>query len=428
MPISWRNPDTMKSTENLVVATIDASPSGVSGDKFLGSLLDLGGPIERLRKVARIVAKTLPGTKSVDVKVQKVERGEISGQLVTIESDEKVQQRKGTEVLHAAQKCSEQLGMSDWASRLSTSVVQTLLDAESKVHGHSRKSVEIHELGSADTLVDILGVAYLSESLGLENATWWTSPIAVGGGTTTFSDRTYPNPPPAVAEILRERHFPMTRGPAETELSTPTGVALVVNLVPKYSESYPNFTPQAVGYGAGSKELGEVANMLRLITGPSLNPAHSHDEIVILETNLDDVSGEILGRAAERLMGSGARDVTITPVYMKKNRPGHIISVISTKKDAERLADILIDETGTLGVREIPVARHISPRKTTEISVKVGRTNQRLRVKLSQDQRGRIVRGKLEYEDLKNASNKTGLSIREIQKIAKPTLESLEQK
>jgi uncharacterized protein (TIGR00299 family) protein len=415
----------MKPLPDNQLVIIDALPSGVSGDKYLGALVHLGAKPELLRKVAKTVAENLPGTKAVDVTVRSVERGEIGAQLVTIESKGEPGKRKGIEVLRSAEKCVDKLGLSDWGSKLVLSTIETLLTAESKVHGHSRSEVELHELGSADTLVDVIGVAVLAESLGLANATWWSSPIAVGRGTTMFSSREYPNPPPAVAEILRVTRFPMEQGPAAVELSTPTGAAITVNLVPKYSKSRPIVAPDKVGYGAGSKEIDEVANVLRITVGRKLESSHSHDEIVILETNLDDVSGEIIGRAVERLMASGARDVTVTPVYMKKNRPGHIISVIARKEDSENLAEILIAETGTFGVREIAIARHISPRKTTEINVKVKGKVAHLRVKLSKDQKGRVVGGKLEYEDLKRISEQTGLSVREIQEIAKPRIDAL---
>ncbi len=408
-----------------MIGIIDASVSGVSGDKFLGALVDLGAKLGSLRKVAKAVADNLPGTKEVDVRVRGVERGDIGAKLVTIESREEVDNRKGGVIRNSTRKCIEKLGLSDWGSRFSLSTVDTLLQAESKVHGHSSKDVELHELGSADTLVDILGIAYLVEELELSRATWWSTPIAVGGGTSHFSGRTYPNPPPAVAEILRSHRFPLERGRGDQELSTPTGVAITVNLVGNFSESHPSVKPDKVGYGAGSKELDDVANVLRLMIGENMECSHSHDQIVILETNLDDVSGEVIGRAVERLMSSGARDVTITPVYMKKNRPGHVMSVIAHKDDAERLADTLITETGTLGVRELPVTRHISLRTNKTISLQIKGKNHTVRVKLSRDRKGQVVRGKLEYEDLRRISNKTGLSLREIQSLAKPRLESL---
>src|SRR5881628_731 len=349
-------------TPDQLLAVIDANSSGVSGDKYLGALVNMGGRVESLRKVARVVAEYLPGTSKVEVEAQKVERGGIGGHLVTIKSEEPDLRRKGSVILSAAEKCARKLGLSGSGAKFSVSTVETLLHAESKVHGHSPNDVELEELGSADTLIDVLGVARLSEELGLANATWWSTPVAVGGGTSHFAGRSYPNPSPAVGEILRARKFPMVRGLGDQELSTPTGVAITVNLVGKYSQSHPAIRPDMVGYGAGSKDIDGVANILRITAGQSLETQHSHDEVVILETNIDDVTGEIIGRAAERLMSQGARDVTITPIYMKKNRPGHMVTVIAKKADAEDLAQVLIAETGTLGVRELPVNRHITPR------------------------------------------------------------------
>jgi uncharacterized protein (DUF111 family) len=179
-----------------------------------------------------------------------------------------------------------------------------------------------------------------------------------------------------------------------------------------------------VGYGAGSREIDEVANVLRILVGESLETEHSHDEMVILETNIDDVTGEVIGRAVERLMSQGARDVTVTPVYMKKNRPGHIITVIARKDDAEELAQVLIAETGTLGVRELPVIRHITPRTSRTISLRIAGKSFPLRVKIAEDRRGRSLGGKVEYEDLRRISDKTGISILELQRLAKPLLKS----
>src|SRR5690349_18662895 len=278
----------MKSSDQML-ALIDANSSGVSGDKYLGALVNMGGRVESLKKVAKAVAEYLPGTSSVEVDARRVERGGIGGHLVTTKSEEKQSRRKGSVVLSSAEKCARKLGLSDWGSKFSLSTVETLLRAESKVHGHSPKDVELQELGSADTLVDVLGVAGLSEELGLDKATWWSTPIAVGGGTSHFSGRSYPNPAPAVAEILRARKFPMVRGAGEQELSTPTGVAITVSLVGKHSQSHPVLRPDVVGYGAGSKDIDGVANILRIMVGQSPETLHSHDEMVILETNIDDV-------------------------------------------------------------------------------------------------------------------------------------------
>ena len=394
------------------IVIIDARPAGVSGDKYLGALLDLGGKAEVLRKVGAVVVKNLPGSGVVKVDVRKVERGEIGGQLVTIESSERTEKRKGVEVLHSAEKIAGKLGLSEWGSRFAVSTVETLLEAESKVHAHSRKEVELHELGSADTLVDVLGVASLAESIGLADANWWSTPVAVGRGTTTFSNKAYPVPPPAVAEILRQNHFPVEQGSGEAELTTPTGAAITVNLVGKYSMSHPSYFPEKIGYGAGSKEIEGVSNVLRLTVGRRLSSQHMHDDVVILETNVDDVSGEIIGHTVERLMSSGARDVTVTPVLMKKSRPGHILSVIASSSTAERLAGIVFEETGTLGIREIPVRRHISNREIEKIELKLGSQAYKFRAKVARSRDGGLLRAKPEYEDLKRIAEETGMSLR----------------
>jgi len=402
---------------------IDAIPAGVSGDKYLGALIALGGKPSSLERVGKTVAANLPGTKKIRVEVRRVERGDIGARLVSVTSEEEVEKRKGAVVWKAALGCVETLGLHEWGNKFVRSTIDTLLKAESKVHGHSPENVELRELGSADTLVDILGVALLAQELQLDDAMWQSTPIATGSGMVRFSGRAYPNPPPATAEILRSHHFPFERGTVDQELSTPTGVALTVNLVGTYRNS--PFRPETIGYGAGSKQLKEVANVLRLTVGRDENPSHGHDEVVILETNLDDVSGEVIGRAVEKLMASGARDVTVTPVFMKKNRPGQIVSVIAQKNDAEKLADVLIEETGTLGVRELPIVRHISNRTTARITLQVEGKSYSARVKLSKGQSGRVARAKLEYEDLRKISDETGRSLKDLQELARPQLDSL---
>jgi len=398
---------------------IDASSSGASGDKFLGALIDLGGSPKSLGKVAEAVAKNLPGANDVQVKTTRVERGEISAQLVTVRSEEKVSGRKARDLQSSAAKCAKTLDLSGWGTALVKSVLDTLASAESRVHGHSTKEVELHELGSADTLVDILGVAYLADELELSRARWWCGPVGVGTGVTEFSGRKYPNPAPAVAEILRSHKFPMKTSTIQFELTTPTGAAIAVSLATNGSSEVPVIIPHKIGYGAGTKELDQVANILRLTVGELSGNGHAHDEVVVLETNLDDVSGEVIGRAVERLMEAGARDVSITPVFMKKNRPGQLISVIADKAKSEHLAELLMEETGTLGVREIPVSRHISRRANATMALEVKGRRFQVRVKRALTATGHSMGGKVEYEDLRRISNETGLSIRELQQIVK---------
>ena len=399
------------------VALIDARVSGVSGDKYLGALIDLGGSSTRLKAVGRAVREHLPGTRDIDVETRDVERGEIGAKLVTVNSKEDVTERRGEVLRKAMLDCSRKLRLSEWGSHFALSTMDTLLEAESSVHRHSPMEVKLHELGSADTLVDILGVASLVEELGLDKAIWWSTPIAVGGGVSHFSGRNYPNPPPAVAEILRSRSFPMEADTIRHELSTPTGVAITISLAKKVVDSLPSFRVDRIGYGAGSKELKELANVLRLMIGASTLASHSHDQMVILETNLDDVTGEVIGHAVERLMAGGARDVSITPVFMKKNRPGHLVSVITDEAKVEEVANILMEETGTLGIREIPVRRHIAFRTTKKVSMNVIGRKFPVSVKSTFDESGQAVREKVEYEDRKRVAAKAGVSLREVDRL-----------
>src|SRR6266702_5778188 len=376
----------MKASGRAVI--IDASSSGASGDKFLGALIDLGGSPKSLDKVARVVEDNLPGASHVHVKTTRVERGEISAQLIEVRSEEKVSKRKASVLQSSAVKCGKALDLSEWGTGFVKSVLDTLSSAESHVHGHSTKEVELHELGSADTLVDVLGVAYLADELGLGGLEWWSTSLSVGRGTSHFSGRDYSNPPPAVAEILRAHRVPMSPGKVEQELTTPTGAAITVNLARNVSDFYPTIRPRKIGYGAGSREIKEVANVLRIVTGERVDRSHSHDQVVVLETNLDDVTGEVIGHAIERVMEAGARDVTVTPVYMKKNRPGHMFSVIVDAGRSEELARVIMEETGSLGVREIPVRRHITLRTTGKRVLQVKGNQYPLKVKSVVDAEG----------------------------------------
>ncbi len=396
------------------VVLIDARLAGVSGDKYLGALLDLGGNASLLRAVGRVVKECLPGTREVSVEARDVERGEIAARLVTVAAKEDVTKRKGEVLRNAIQESSKRLGLSGWASKFSLATIDTLLQAEAHVHRHSVEDVELHELGSADTLVDILGTASLVEEVGLADAEWWATPVAVGGGVSHFSGRDYPNPPPAVAEILRSRRFPMQADAVRHELSTPTGVAITINLSSKVVDSFPSIRIRQIGYGAGSKELKEIANVLRLSVGESSEPSHVHDNVVVLETNLDDVTGEVIGYAVEKVMAAGALDVSVTPVFMKKNRPGHLISVIVEEAKAEEIAHVLMGETGTLGVREIPVRRHIALRTTKKVTVGFKGKSFSVSVKSALDHKGRAVSEKVEYEDRRKIAIKSGLTMRDV--------------
>lgn len=209
----------------------------------------------------------------------------------------------------------------------------------------------------------------------------------------------------------------MIGGPVEGELITPTGASLLVNLVHVAKLFYPDIRPYAIGYGAGTKDFGRVPNILRIVIGNAVDYNLLTDRVYVLETNLDDVDGEIIGYTIERLMNENVRDVCIVPVMMKKNRPGQILKVIVDEKDIRRISKMIIDETGSLGVRSYPVQRHLVSREIMPIELLMDDTPRTVRVKIARNKNGEIINIKPEYEDARNISQVANKPLREIQEL-----------
>jgi len=307
--------------------------------------------------------------------------------------------------------------LSEKAKRFVTRCVFDLVGAESRVHGKPVEQIQLHESGSPETLAEIVGVATALDDLKLfaVDTKIFSTPVAVGGGLFRFSHGAMSSPAPATLEILRLKRFPMIGGPVEAELSTPTGVTILTNLAHETSRFYPGITPERVGYGAGEKELKEIPNILRVIMGQTHGQKFL-EELAVLETNLDDVTGETLGYTIEKLFSAGAKDVTIVPVVAKKSRPGQILKVLAGKEDVERLARLVVKETGTLGVRIYPCWRWGLPRETRVVKLPVGcaEKNVAVRIKIARDEDGKIVQVKPEYDDLAKIAMETGKPLRQL--------------
>ncbi len=218
--------------------------------------------------------------------------------------------------------------------------------------------------------------------------------------------------------ILKSKNYPFLGGPIEAELATPTGVSILVNLVDEVNRFYPPMTPLKIGYGAGTKDFVGLPAVLRLTLGQALNDELVKDNIAVLETNIDDVSGEIVGHAVDRLLAEGAKDVSIIPMFTKKNRPGQIVKVVADQKDAQRLSQVLINETGTLGVRVYFCERHIVTREVRTIKLTIEGIEETVRVKISKNNNGDIIRIKPEFDDLKRLAEKTNKTLRELSEVA----------
>ncbi|PKQ21158.1 MAG: TIGR00299 family protein [Actinobacteria bacterium HGW-Actinobacteria-6] len=342
-----------------MIGYLDCS-TGISGDKFLGALLSAGFTTEALRKALAPIG--LADT----FEAREVRSAGIAATGVFVEQAEDARWRHWSEI----REMLEDAKLS-YPVRVGALHAFTLLaEAEAGVHGVPVEKVHFHEVGAADTLVDIVGVAAGIAALGIEHII--ASPVAVGSGTIVCSHGTLPVPAPATAALLEG--VTIVPGDVPGELTTPTGAALLRAFVSSYG-SMPAMTLSACGTGAGTRELG-IPNVARLMIGEPTTPTvlePGAEAVVVLESNVDHLSAEHLAYAAERLLAAGALDVWQTPIVMKKGRAAVTLSVLATPRDASALSARMIAETGTLGVRIDPTTRFVAVREVVEVDTSLGR-------------------------------------------------------
>jgi uncharacterized protein (TIGR00299 family) protein len=398
------------------IVTIDCQVAGVAGDMILGALLDLGADQKKVTSAIKSLENTMFGYSNVVVDIKKVMRKGFEATQINVTAQGK-NRKDGKQLIEIIEKTAEKLQLSDKAKLFASNVIHTLVNAEAELHGKDLQEAHLHEVGLVDTAAEIIGTAVALEDLGLFNAKIVATPVSVGGGLFQFSHGTVSSPSPAALSIFQSKNFPIKGGPVESELATPTGAAIIANLADEVSSFYPEMTPLKVGYGAGTKEFSEMPNTLRIVIGKPLDDLLVKDQIAVLETNVDDVSGEIVGYAVDRLLMEGAKDVSIIPMYTKKNRPGQIIKVIADQKDTQHLSNVLMSETGTLGVRVYLCERHITTRDEYTVDLLINGVKESVRVKVSKDANGEIIRIKPEFEDLKALAAKTKKPLRELSEV-----------
>ncbi len=398
------------------ILIIDCQIAGISGDMFLGALIDMGADTNKIISAIKSLEKTDYGYKNVKINIQQVLRKEFKATKIDVTA-ENTSRKNGSKLVEIVEKTSKNLKLSAKAQQFASNVICTLVDSEMKLHKKSLADVHLHEVGLVDTPAEIIGAAVALEDLGLFNAKIYATPVSVGGGLFKFSHGTVSSPAPATLEIFRSNNFPIKGGPVETELTTPTGASIIVNLAHEVSRFYPEITPLNVGYGTANKDFEEMPNVLRLTVGEPLENGLLKDEIAILETNIDDATGEIIGNTLDTLLREGAKDVSIIPMFTKKNRPGQILKIVADRKDVKHLSRVIMEETGTLGVRVYPCERHIINREVTAIDLRVDNVKARVKVKVAKNSKGKIIRVKPEYEDAKRLADKTGKPLREINDI-----------
>jgi pyridinium-3,5-bisthiocarboxylic acid mononucleotide nickel chelatase len=291
--------------------------------------------------------------------------------------------------------------LSEKVKQTASSIFQLLAEAESRVHGEPVEHVHFHEVGALDSIVDIVGAAIGLDALGIEKL--FASPLPYGSGTINSDHGLLPLPAPATLEVLRLINAPLTPSSADVELVTPTGAAILGSMA---TFSRPNLVMTHIGIGAGKRDL-EWPNILRLMIGNV--PEADKSEMVQLETNIDDMNPQFFGYLMDKLFASGARDVFMTPIHMKKNRPGVLLGVIAFRKDEGTLAELLLRETTTLGLRVQPIGRYEASREFRPLDTKFGKVTVKAKIL-----DGKVIHATPEYDDCVRLANENKVSLLEI--------------
>ena len=405
-----------------MVLVIDPQIAGISGDMLLCSLIDLGADKNKIINGIKQSEKFFSNSSIKKIEFKKVQKHGVEALQLVLDIDESVHERKGSEIKKTIIDSSQELGLSEKAKTFAESCINALISSESKIHGISEESVHFHEASSIDTLVDIIGITIALEDLGLFDEKIVCLPISVGGGSVTFSHGTMSNPASAILEIFKNTNLIIKGNTANDELTTPTGACILKNIVNDTVEYYPSMKINYIGYGAGQKDFENFANVLKIVRGSEND--FEIDSVKILETNVDDVSGEILGNLIEKIMQKGAKDVSIFHGITKKGRPTNLVSVICNDEKVEEIVDTLVLETGTLGIRISESNRFVVPRTIHSTSVSLNGNSFQVNYKKSSF-KGKTD-FKIEFDDLKRISETINKSIKETESMLRKEIEKLE--
>ena len=421
--------------------------SGISGDMFLGALLDLGVDFHRLEQDLEKL-----GLDGYHLHVSKQQRAQIAGTKfdVHLEDDHHHDESKHDEHDHAHEHghehhhhdeasahehCHEhdhsrtftdieqlirRCSLSDWVKEKSVAIFRRVAVAEGKIHGKPPEQVHFHEVGAVDSIIDIVGACLALELLGRPRVL--AAPVVEGTGWVKCAHGRFPVPTPATLEILGARGVPVSQCDEPHELVTPTGAALLAELVESFGPMR-DLTPQRVGYGLGMRENKTRPNVLRAVLCETAATASAHDwetdMVAVLQTNLDDANAEVLGALAEKALACGALDVFHTPVQMKKNRPGVLLTLLCAESDADKFAELVLKETTAFGVR-----RHLAERRKLrrefvtvktpfgDVTVKLGKLD------------GLVVQAAPEYESCKRLAEQANVPLKQVYEAANRVAQS----
>ena len=356
--------------------------SGISGDMTLGALVDAGCPVEHLR--AELRGLEVPGW---ELSSEKVRKNGVAATFVTVRTADPDKHRSLGTILEILKSSKLPGAVCERARAIFTK----LGEAEARVHDVPLEKIHFHEVGAVDAIVDIVGASIGFDFLGIEK--FACSRLNVGGGTVKMAHGVLPVPAPATAVLLQGK--PTYSNGAEKELVTPTGAAIIATVCESFG-AQPAMSVRAVGYGAGTADLEGQPNVLRMMVGEEAEKSLPgfDEEIAVIEANLDDMNPQICGYFLDKALAAGALDVYTTPVGMKKNRPGTLLTVLCRPQDTHTLMSLVFAETTTFGARTYRAARRTLPREFVSVSTDFGE----VRIKISRSN-GRILHVAPEYDD-----------------------------
>ena len=373
--------------------------AGASGDMILGALVSAGADAAALKEQLALL-----GVGGYEIDFVTVDRSGISATHARVKTEHEHKHRHLSHILKIINESQLKSTIKERAAQIFTQ----LAEAEGRVHNQPIEKVHFHEVGALDAIIDVVGAAICFDLIGAQH--FICSPLRVGRGTVKMAHGQFPIPPPAVAELLKD--VPVYAGELEGEFVTPTGAAIITSVCQSFGV-LPSFAINSTGYGAGTREYEEFPNVLRVFVGDTAAEDATDERLLMIETNIDDMSPQLFGYVMDRALELGALDCYLTPVQMKKNRPGTLLSMLCRPQDREKLLQMLFAETTTIGARSYEVMRRALPRETVRVETQFGPID----VKVSRMPDGR-VKTTPEYEQCGAAAQKAGVALREVQEAA----------
>jgi len=372
--------------------------AGASGDMILGALVSAG--VEPRTLIEQL---ELLGVGGWQIDFEKVDRSGISATYAKVQTAHEHAHRHLKDILKIIYDSRLDARVKDRAAR----IFSRLAEAEARVHNEPVEKIHFHEVGALDAIIDVCGSAIGFELLGIER--FICSPLRVGSGMIDMAHGRFPIPPPAVVELLKGK--PIYAGDIEGEFVTPTGAAIIASVCERF-EAMPPMKIEATGYGAGARNPRGFPNALRVLVGETEGEVID-EHLLMIETNIDDMSPQLFGHVMDRAFELGALDCYLTQTQMKKNRPGILISILCRPSEREKFLQMLFAETTTIGARSYEVARRALARETIRVRTQFGEID----VKVARTDNG-TVNAMPEFEQCRTAAQKAGVALREVQEAA----------